>query len=347
MSFPQETKPLNPASSLIEAATIRQPRKKRKVSRPKLTIGQLTSPEAISSIVSIGRATVEEYNEKGSQQAHARKLATVLRRAGRWASSVAPQHTMAQFVIEARGLASNRGLRSHVANVRLAQLRGADVATSMGDGHDNGNAGGDVVAEAAATAQSMAPASGGITDAQAMFADVPDELDMDGGNDDAALWDDADDDMFAAMEQEMEQRQHAMNDTANGGSQPGADGGTQNAAKDGGVEKDVDMVDGAVKEEAQADKAGDSDKLPADSADSDAKSIAKANTKDVTDVTDSGEGEKQLNTAVEQKEGDRNAAGDETGGDETKDEKVGEGSASARRRLVRRINLDSDDEDDS
>lgn len=125
----QQPKPLNPApednsQGLVPRPTEQPVQKKRRFNRPaKLSIEKLTSTEAISSIVSTGRTTASEYREGK----HAQMLSTVIRRAIRWAGTVAPNHTPAQFAVESRALSSKREVRAYLSNVRLAQLRGAHV----------------------------------------------------------------------------------------------------------------------------------------------------------------------------------------------------------------------------
>lgn len=130
----QHLQPLNPAPSSAADEVVKptdQPIvKKRRFNRPpKLSIEKLTSTDAISSIVAIGRATSSEYRE-GKQ---AQMLSTVIRRAIRWANSVAPHHSPAQFAVEARAISSKREVRSYLSNVRLAQLRGAHLGEEEED----------------------------------------------------------------------------------------------------------------------------------------------------------------------------------------------------------------------
>lgn len=105
--------------------------RKRRLQVPKLTTHEFTAPSMVASIVGIGRATSEEYERNKGRRSHASFLAAVIRRAARWASEVAPQHTLPQFVIAARTLASSRPVRAIVADIRLAQLRGADVTNNV------------------------------------------------------------------------------------------------------------------------------------------------------------------------------------------------------------------------
>lgn len=105
--------------------------RKRRLQVPKLTTHEFTAPSMVASIVGIGRATSEEYERNKGRRSHASFLAAVIRRASRWASEVAPQHTLPQFVIAARALASSRPVRAIVADIRLAQLRGADVTNNV------------------------------------------------------------------------------------------------------------------------------------------------------------------------------------------------------------------------
>lgn len=149
-----------------------RPKKKRRKQVPKLTALDLTQSSAISSLVNIGRATSEEYTkscERAKQKAkakakakgtdaavvadigidvQARMLETVLRRAARWAAGIAPQHSLAQFVMEARALSAKRDVRSYISNVRLAQLRGADIDDGNGGVPVDGQEDGDTTANA-------------------------------------------------------------------------------------------------------------------------------------------------------------------------------------------------------
>lgn len=149
-----------------------RPKKKRRKQVPKLTALDLTQSSAISSLVNIGRTTSEEYVkscERAKQKARAkaksngqtdevdigsdvqaRMLETVLRRAARWAAGIAPQHSLAQFVMEARAVSAKRDVRSYISNVRLAQLRGADIDAGglPVDGQDADGGDGDTAANA-------------------------------------------------------------------------------------------------------------------------------------------------------------------------------------------------------
>lgn len=149
-----------------------RPKKKPRKQVPKLTALDLTQSSAISSLVNIGRATSEEYVkscERAKQKARAkakangqndvvdigsdvqaRMLETVLRRAARWAAGIAPQHSLAQFVMEARAVSAKRDVRSYISNVRLAQLRGADIDAggAAADGQDGDGDDGDTAANA-------------------------------------------------------------------------------------------------------------------------------------------------------------------------------------------------------
>lgn len=107
--------------------------KKRRLQLPKLTAHEFTAPTAVASLIAVGRATSEEYEKNKGRRSQASFLAAVIRRASRWAAEVAPQHTLPQFVTEARTLATSRPVRALVADIRLAQLRGADVTNDASD----------------------------------------------------------------------------------------------------------------------------------------------------------------------------------------------------------------------
>lgn len=129
---PMQPTPLNGGLSDNTAVTpVDAPvQKKRRLQTPKLTAHDLTSPKAISSIIELGRATSEEHEKYKGRRTHANFLGAVIRRASRWAANVAPQHTLPEFVFASRTLAGSRPVRALVSNVRLAQLRGADVANN-------------------------------------------------------------------------------------------------------------------------------------------------------------------------------------------------------------------------
>lgn len=266
MSLPQEeTRPLNAPISLLEPDKVTHVRKKRKLQAPKLSILELTDAKAIASIFSVGKSTSEE-NKRHEGRSHARKLATVLRRAGRWAATIAPQHTLPQFVIAARALASKRELRSLISNVRLAQLRGIDVEDERRVGQTEGGSGNadendgmnDGMKDGAADGDMAYDGMNGINDGadaadadagNAIVADVPEVL-ADGHGGDTG-WDEPDD-LIDMMENEV----HApggMN-TGRGGS---ADAGVSVSVRNG---SQVGTSDGQTKDENGAG-AGDNKEM--------------------------------------------------------------------------------------
>lgn len=102
---------------------------------PKLDVHQLISKAAVDSIISIGCLTAARPANNAPDQ-----LSAILRRAARWAATVAPDHSLASFVHSANVMSGNRALRSHLVHVRLAAERGvhADDADPDADlGNNN------------------------------------------------------------------------------------------------------------------------------------------------------------------------------------------------------------------
>lgn len=182
----QPLQPLNPGAAATQVSTgaSDQPVRKVRPRAPKLTLEGITAPSTVAALFTVGRATAAEYTRLEKQGGyHARLLGSTLRRAARWAQSVAPQHSLSQFVVEARALSSRRDVRARVSDIRLAQLRGADVVDAAADSvNDTGVLGGSDPAEAGAECE-----NGG-----AVTADVPDDVfDLPPGGDGA--WDEPDD----------------------------------------------------------------------------------------------------------------------------------------------------------
>lgn len=194
---------VTPLNSLPEAGKAPEapPRLKRRRIQPlpKLTTAQLTAASAISSLVAVGRATSLEHQRSEGHRTHASLLSAVVRRATRWTQTVAPRHSLSQFVVEARALSGNRALRAYISNVRLAQLRGADEGADGGGGEAHAGGSADTLLQPPMPdpgASGPMPAAP-MPEGAAIAADVPDELEDGDG------WDEPDGHYLAAMETSM------------------------------------------------------------------------------------------------------------------------------------------------
>lgn len=116
------TVPFGHAKEPVSKLPEKQIRKKARSihARPKLSVHELMKPDAIQSALDIGRRTIRRGEPDPGREGEA--LNALLDRMRRWATSVSPQYSLAQFVVAAQELSGNRELRHAAADVRIHEV---------------------------------------------------------------------------------------------------------------------------------------------------------------------------------------------------------------------------------